>query len=139
MNTRSLFILLLAVAMPGCANFSQPVDLAPREGKIVSHGVISATSMVPRRTLMIVDIDRRIYQGTIESTDANETFGLVLAFGQKGGAAESAGMPGYYYRATLSSSDNHLLRCDFTGDAGRQRNGICVDDFRRVYDVLSSQ
>jgi hypothetical protein len=42
-----------------------------------------------------------------------------------------------YVKALLSSPDNRGLRCDLTGDGMGHLGGICVDDDKRIYDVLA--
>jgi len=39
-------------------------------------------------------------------------------------------------KAILSSSDHRLLTCDFTDFGGKSAAGLCVDDTKRVYDVI---
>ena len=89
----------------------------------------------------MIEIDRRIYMGTAERTAPNDTFGLVIAYGPNTRAAGTPMPLGLtnYYRAILSSSDHHVLRCDFIGDDLSQRDGLCIDNFGRLYDLVSSQ
>jgi len=133
-------VLLLAAVLAGCAVGTEPRDFTRRDGNTVIHGTIS-TIEFPRNSDITVEIDRRIYFGTVRKVAPNQTFGIALAHGKSSRAAEAGGTPGAdeYYTAVLSSSDNHVLRCDFTGTVSRLRVGICVDDFGSVYDVASSQ
>ncbi len=53
-------------------------------------------------------------------------------------ATKSPAAPGRknYCKAILSSADNHILRCDLAPREGKQRGGLCVDDFGPIFDVL---
>jgi hypothetical protein len=141
-DVRLLPTLLLSFAMSGCAtqtNDSQPLEMMSRDRNSVSHGNVS--NVFPRTTRMVINIDRRIYMGNSEPTAANETFGFALTYGQNRYAVASAARleRGNYYKAILSSSDNHVLRCDIATEEGKQRDGICVDDFGRIYDMVSTR
>lgn len=83
-------------------------------------------------------MDRRIYSGKSEPTASNQTFGFVHTHGQGRYAASTSAMlrDNSYFKAVLASSDNHTLRCDLRVEDGTRRDGICVDDFGRVYDVV---
>jgi hypothetical protein len=139
---RWLPVLLLTFVMSGCAaqtNGIQPLEIMSRDSNTVSHGNVS--NAFPRTTRIVIDIDRRIYLGNSEPTAPNETFGFALTYGQNRYAAVSAGRleRSNFYKAILSSSDNHVLRCDIAKEEGKQRDGICVDDFGRIYDMVSTR
>ena len=135
-------VLLLAVALSGCGSFiSSPpsLELMSRDTNAVSHGTVS--SEYPLTTRIVIDIDRRIYMGTSEPTAPNNTFGWSRIYGPNRYSPAAAAAPGgnRYYKAILSSEDRHVLRCDLTHSKTSQRDGLCVDDFGRVYDVVSTR
>jgi hypothetical protein len=135
-----LCLLFVILATAGCANppsATQPVELMSRDDNIVSHGTVS--SHFPRTTRLVVDVDRRIYVGNSAATAPNQTFGFVHTYGHgRYNPATSALLESRsYQRAVLSSTDNHILRCDFRNAEGQQLDGICVDDFGRIYDVVT--
>ncbi|MEX3942944.1 hypothetical protein AB4Y44_25920 [Paraburkholderia sp. BR10937] len=72
---------------------------------------------------------------------SNDTFGFATAYGvnsrgQSATAISSASSIGdKYAKAILSSADGHGLRCDLVGQFPAA-GGVCVDDQRRVYDVV---
>jgi len=141
-RARRVCIALLAWAVAGCATPPQnprTIDIISRESNDVSHGVVS--SYFPRTTKIVIDIDRRIYSGNSEPTASNETFGFVRSYGQGRYTASTTTtlLNNSYFKAILSSSDNHTLRCDLRAEGGLRRDGICLDDFGRVYDVVSSR
>jgi len=119
-----LLVLPLALVILGCAIETQPIDIMRRDSNTVSHGIIT-TNESPRTTGITIDIDRRIYMGTLGQTAPNKTFGLALAYGKNNRAAESGGAlsRNEYYMAILSSTDNHVLRCDFTGAESKLLDG----------------
>jgi hypothetical protein len=141
-GVRLLPALLLSFAISGCAtqtNDSEPLEMMSRDRNTVSHGNVS--SVFPRTTRIVIDIDRRIYMGNSEPTAPNATFGFALTHGPNRYTAVSATRleRGNYSKAILSSSDNHVLRCDIATEEGKQRDGICVDDFGRIYDMVSTR
>jgi hypothetical protein len=140
----SLAIIVLSVfVLSGCAlpppAASGAIDMVSRGNNVVSHGNIAGG--FPRTRSMIIDIDRRTYLGSAEPTDPNKTFGFNRLYGPGRYAANPPAAPGsdIYYKAILSSTDNHVLRCDLTHNSGIRRDGICVDDFGHIYDVVSSR
>lgn len=141
-GVRLLPALLLALVMSGCAtqtNGTEALEMMARDSNTVSQGNIS--SAFPRTARIVIDIDRRIYMGNSEWAAPNETFGFARIYGPNRYAAPSATRleRSNFYKAILSSSDNHRLRCDIAREEGKQRDGICVDDFGRVYDLVSSR
>jgi hypothetical protein len=126
-------VVLLAFLLSGCV--APPTE----PGAIVSHGNIS--SAFPRVRTMVIDIDRRTYMGTTEPTAPNQTFGFNRLYGPGRYAAGPAATPDQdiHYKAILSSTDHHVLRCDLTHNDGRRSDGLCLDDFGQIYDVVSSR
>ncbi len=138
-STRWLFVLLLAVVTSACttpAGSSRSLGLTQRGGNAEIYGVVSHE--FPRTTRITVDINRRIYMGNAEPVAPNETYGFAHKYGSRTPAAAAPLDGNLYYKATLSSADNHVLRCDLVYNEGGQRDGICVDDFERIYDALLS-
>jgi hypothetical protein len=135
-------IALLAFAISGCATPAlegDSIEVVSRNNDLVSHGDIY--SAFPRKRTVVIDIDRRTYMGHIEPTAPNDTFGFYRLYGPSRYAASPPAMPAsdIHYKAVLSSADNMTLRCDLTQNDGRPRDGLCLDDFGRVYDVISSR
>jgi hypothetical protein len=131
-------LLLAVLSIAGCAGSlpaAQPLELMSRDDNVVSHGTVS--SPFPRTTRLVVDIDRRIYAGNSAPAEPNQTFGFVHTHGRGRYNPSTATLldSSNYQRAVLSSTDNHILRCDFRTAEGRQLGGICVDDFGRIYDI----
>ena len=89
-----------------------------------------------------ITVEGRTYTGSVMRTASNDSFGFFQAYGAgSGGISGSDAVIGgtVYVKALLSSPDNHGLRCDLTGDNRGHLGGICVDDEKRVYDVLASR
>jgi len=87
-----------------------------------------------------ITIEGRKYSGPVMRTASTDSFGFLQLYGSRGQSAfaTSASFGGtIYVKALLSSPDNHGLRCDLTGDGAGHLGGICVDDDKRVYDVLA--
>jgi hypothetical protein len=87
---------------------------------------------------MTIEIDGHTYSGPMFRTASNDTFGFFQAYG---GTRSVFGMSQSFggnvaVKAILSSSDDHGLRCDMTGDGRGHGGGICLDDQGRVFDVL---
>ncbi|MEX3979136.1 hypothetical protein AB4Y45_09140 [Paraburkholderia sp. EG287A] len=82
-----------------------------------------------------------VHSGPVVRVASNDTFGFATAYGvnsrgQSATAISSASSIGdKYAKAILSSTDGHGLRCDLVGQFPTA-GGICVDDQRRVYDVV---
>ena len=135
-------IAMLAFAISGCATPAlegTSIEVVSRNNNLVSHGDIY--SAFPRKRTVVIDIDRRIYMGHIEPTAPNDTFGFYRLYGPSRYAASPPALPGrdLHYKAILSSADNLTLRCDLTHNEGKPRDGLCLVDFGRVYDVISSR
>jgi hypothetical protein len=138
---RAAIIVVLTLISTGCAylptGISQ-VQLTARDGGAVYYGSVRREGLA--LVSMTVDVDRRIYLGNVELTSANSTFGLS----QRYGAREAAPVTGAilartnFTKAILSSTDNRLMKCDFTDVAGTNAGGLCVDEAQRVYDVIFS-
>jgi hypothetical protein len=139
---RSAIVLVLTVIVAGCAYMPTNVtriQMTARDGGTVYSGIIKRT--LPAVVNITVEVDRRVYYGNFELTYPNETFGLYQVYGLPRDAAPATAQPSSrtnYSRAILSSSDQRILRCDFTDDAGRDARGLCVDEASRVYDVTMS-
>lgn len=139
-SLRWLSAMLLAAVVAGCATQSAAnytIALTPRGGNAPIYGVV--THELPRTTKIVIDIDRRLYMGTAEPTPQNETYGFAFKYGVRNGAIVAPVDGNFYSKAILSSSDRHVLRCDLVYNEGGQRDGLCVDDFERLYDVLLSR
>jgi hypothetical protein len=139
---RSTIVLVLTLIFAGCAyqptNVSR-IQMTARDGGAVYYGIVKRN--LPAVVNITVEVDRRVYSGNFELTHANETFGLYVVYGLPRDAAPATLQPSArtnYTRAILSSSDQHILRCDFIDDGGRDAKGLCVDDGSRVYDVTMS-
>ena len=111
--------------------------MVSRNNSIVSHGDIF--SAFPGLRTIVINIDRRTYMGNIEPTAANDTFGFNQRYGPGRYAASPPAISGrdVHYKAILSSTDHFTLRCDLTHNQGKPRDGLCLDDFGRVYDVMA--
>ena len=138
---RSAISSLLTLILWGCAYLPPEVSslqVTARDGGLVYYGTIKHE--LPAVVTITVEVDRRVYSGRFELTGANETFGFYRAYGPPDAVPRTAQdlSRTNYTRAILSSSDYRILRCDFTDTGGRQANGVCVDDARRVYDVVLS-
>jgi hypothetical protein len=137
---RSLLIFVLILIVAGCAaipgGYSQ-MQLTTRDGGRVYYGTIGRE--LPLVTIT-VDIDRRIYSGTLERTGPNATYGLYSVYGMGDAATKSAPELSNtnYTKAILSTFDNRTLTCDFTDNRGQDVRGLCIDEARRVYDVVLS-
>ena len=141
---RLAIALVLALILSGCAyaptdTFVQVsrVQMTARDSGTVYYGTISR-SFTANVVNVAVEVDRRIYSGNLELTFPNETFGLYALYGPRDAAPKSteALRQTNYTKAVLSSTDKRLLTCDFTDSGGKEARGLCVDEVRRVYDVL---
>ena len=131
--------VLSILLMTGCAY--TPIDVSElqmtaRDGGAVYYAALRRDS--PAVITITAEIDRRTYAGKLELTDANATFGLYQLYGPRDAAPAPAAALARtnFMKAILSSTDNRLLTCDFTDVGGRNAAGLCVDDARRVYDVV---
>jgi hypothetical protein len=139
---RSIGMSILVSIVAGCAYLPANVtrvQMTARDGGTVYYGIIKRT--LPAVVNITVEVDRRVYYGNFELTYPNETFGLYHVYGLPRDVAPATAQPSSrinYSRAILSSSDQRILRCDFTDDGGREARGLCVDQSSRVYDVTLS-
>jgi hypothetical protein len=138
---RSSVIPVLTLILSGCAYLPTEVSrmqMTARDGGTVYSGTIKRE--LPAVVNITVEIDRRIYSGNFELTRPNATFGLYRVYGPRDAAPKTAQALSRtnHTKAILSSSDNRILTCDFTDDGGTEASGLCVDDARRVYDVILS-
>ncbi len=140
---RSSIALVLASILSGCAyvptdSFVQVsrVQMTARDRGTIYYGTIRRE--LPAVVNITVEVDRRTYSGNLELTFPNETFGLYALYGPRDAAPKSAEVlrQTNYTKAILSSTDQRLLTCDFTDNGGKEVNGLCVDEARRVYDVI---
>lgn len=144
---RFLMLTFACLALAGCARSSSPtpvsiwqVRMMPRDsGKVytgIAHGDGSGGGSVD------IDIEGRTYSGPVVRTASNETFGFSQVYGGAGtgvfGASQSFGGT-VFVKAILSSQDSRGLRCDLSGDGRGHLGGICVDDQKRVYDIVASR
>ncbi len=138
---RLSLVLVPALLLAGCAYL--PVDatrvqLTARDGGTLYQGTIKR--VLPAVVTITVEVDRRIYSGNLEVTFSNETFGLFAAYAPRDAAQKTAQELALttYTKAILSSSDQRVLKCDFTDTGGNDAVGLCVDESKRVYDVKLS-
>jgi hypothetical protein len=134
---RAAILSILLVA--SCAY--TPIDvselqLTARDGGAVYYAGLRRDS--PAVISITAEIDRRTYTGKLELTDANATFGLHQLYGPRDAAPAPAAALARtnFMKAILSSTDNRVLTCDFTDVGGRNAAGLCVDDTKRLYDVI---
>ena len=123
----------------GCAYTPTDVSelqLTARDGGLVYYPALRRDS--PAVVTITGEIDRRVYTGMLELTDANATFGLYQLYGPRDAVPATAATLARtnFMKAILSSSDHRLLTCDFTDFGGKSAAGLCVDDTKRVYDVI---
>lgn len=138
---RAAFLSVPTLLFTACAylppGLSQ-AQLSARDGGVTYNGSLRREGLAIVK--LRVEIDRRVYEGNVELTRPNETFGLYALYGARDAAPKSPETLGWtnYSRAILSSSDNRVLKCDFTDFAGKNAGGLCVDEAQRVYDVIFS-
>jgi hypothetical protein len=141
---RSSIALVLASILWGCAHM--PTDtfvqvsrmqMTVRDGGAVYYGTLNR-SLSANVVNMTVEVDRRVYTGLFELTLPNETFGLYALYGPRDAAPKTAQALSRtnYSKAILSSTEQRLLTCDFTDEGGKEARGLCVDEAKRVYDVI---
>ena len=133
-----LTLIMAAVFLIGCAT-PKVLTLMPRDSGKTYSGIMTRTgSGVGAVT---ITIDQTTYSGSVVVVGSNETFGFATAFGSnsRGTTANSYGASfadgDQLAKAILSSSDGKGLRCDLTGRSSGG-GGICVDDQKRIYDVI---
>jgi hypothetical protein len=132
---KRLAVLIAALALNGCA---WQVQMMPRDsGKVYvgeGHGDGLGGGQVS------ITIEGRKYSGPVMRTASTDSFGFFQLYGSRGqstfGTTASVGGT-VYVKGLLSSPDNHGLRCDLTGDGMGHLGGICIDDDKRIYDVLA--
>jgi hypothetical protein len=138
---RPVVVLLLTLVFAGCAylppNVSQ-VQMTARNGGEIYQGAVRQES--PAVVKIIVEIDRRTYEGTLELTEPNTTFGLYQLYGPTAAAPKSGAVLGRttFTKAIMSSTDQRVMHCDFTDVRGLSMAGLCIDQAQRVYDVIFS-
>lgn len=129
-----LSYLALAALLSGC---SMNVTLMPRDSGSVYRGEL--TSSGNGSGSMKVDLAGRSCTGPASRVASGESVGVISTFGGRGAGVGTVVSSGdARVMALLTCSDGTGLRCEFTGRDG-QGGGVCVDDARRVYDVLISQ
>jgi hypothetical protein len=132
---------MVVLMLTGCAylptGLSQ-VQMTSRSGGTVYYGAVRREGLA--LVNLTVEIERRIYAGNLELTRPNETTGLYRLYGPRDAATKTPDVLAHmnFTRAILSSTDNRVLKCDFTDVAGANAGGLCVDDAQRVYDVIFS-
>ena len=134
-------LLVLAAVVSGCAHLPEntsQLQLTSRASGQVYFGTIRR--VLPAVVTITLEVDRRTYTGNYELTAPNATFGLYDVYGPGDAAPKSAQTLSatIYTRAILSTSDRRIMNCDFTDVGGKDARGICVDEGRRVYDVVLS-
>ena len=135
---RAAGILLLTFVFGGCATLPNTVTqmrMTARDGAMY-EGTVRYTGLAV--VTITVEIDRRLFLGNAELTTANTTFGLYRLYGPRDAAPKTADTLSRtnYTRAILSSTDNRIINCDFTDVGGATASGLCIDDSKRVYDVV---
>ena len=133
-----LSLIMAALFLVGCAT-PKVLTLMPRDSGKTYTGIMARTgSGVGSVT---ITIDQTTYNGSVVVVGSNETFGFATAFGSnsRGSTANAYGASfadgDQFAKAILSSSDGKGLRCDLTGRSSGG-GGICVDDQKRIYDVI---
>jgi hypothetical protein len=135
-----LILILLGVSLilMGCYS-PRILTLMPRDtGKTYTGTMISTGNGVGNIT---ITIDQITYSGPVVRVGSNETFGFATAFGSnsRGTSASSIGSSfsdgDQFGKAILSSIGGKGLRCDMSGRYS-SGGGICVDDEKRIYDVI---
>lgn len=138
--------LVLASILWGCTHMPTDtfvqvsrVQMTARDGGAVYYGTISR-SFSANAANITVDVGRRVYTGLFELTRSNETFGLYALYGPRDAAPKTADALNRtnYSKAVLSSTEQRVLTCDFTDEGGKEARGLCVDESKRVYDVILS-
>ncbi|MDB5811910.1 MAG: hypothetical protein JWN94_4032 [Betaproteobacteria bacterium] len=138
---RSVLLGMVLLTLSGCAylppGLSQ-VQLTPRNSDTIYYGSVRLEGLAVVK--LTVEIDRRIYAGNLEITRSNETLGLYERYGSRNAAPKTPAVLAAtnFSKAVLSSTENRLLRCDFTDVGGTSAGGICIDDAQRLYDVIFS-
>lgn len=129
---KSIAIVLAAFALAGCAHNLQLMERGT--GKVYT----GSSSGLDSGTVTVI-IDDKTFTGNYVRTASSNTFGFAQVYGSRGGVATGY-MQTYggtnMFKAILSASGNHGLRCDLTSDGAGHGGGICVDDQNRVYDVI---
>jgi hypothetical protein len=137
MVMRVAILMIAALGLSGCA---WQVEMMPRDSGKVYVGQGRGDGL--GGGTITIDIDGRTYSGPAMRTASSDSYGFFQAYGPRGqstfGTTASAGGT-IYVKALLASADNHGLRCDFSGDGTGHLGGICVDDDKRVYDVLANR
>lgn len=136
---RAVTLGLLILVFAGCAYMppdnSKRLQITARDGGVVYYGYMAREN--PAVVKLTFEIERRVFEGNLELTQPNNTFGLYERYGPRDAAPKPPEVLDRtnYMRAILSSSDRQILRCDFTDVHGRNAGGICVDGQQRIYDV----
>ncbi len=138
---RAVLLSVLILLFSGCAylptGLSQ-MQLTARDNGGIYYGSIRREGLA--LVSMTVEIDRRTYFGNLELTRPNETHGLYRRYGGRDAEPKTPDVLAHtnYTIAVLSSTDNKVLKCDFTDVGGKNAGGLCVDEAQRVYDVVIS-
>ena len=117
---------------------SYQMTLMPRDSGRTYSGTMQGSGGSGTATITIENIT---YTGPAVRVASNDTFGFSSAYGSNNrGTSSSAYGTTYtagdrFVKAILSSPAGKGLRCDFVG-RGRTGGGICVDDERKVFDVI---
>ena len=132
-------LFITAGLLVGCSS-PRVLTLMPRDsGKTYTGTMVSTGSGVGTITIVI---DQVTYTGPVVRVGSNETFGFATAFGSnsRGTTASSFGSSfsdgDQFGKAILSSSGGKGLRCDMSGRYSSGGGGICIDDEKRIYDVI---
>jgi hypothetical protein len=132
---KRLAVSLVGLTLAGCA---WQVQMMPRDSGKVYVGEGRGDGLGGGQ--MSIMVEGRRYSGPVMRTASTDSFGFSELYGSKGQAAygTTTSFGGtVYVKALLSTPDNYGLRCDLTGDGMGHLGGICVDDDKRVYDVLA--
>ena len=138
---RAALLSVLTLMLTGCAylptGLSQ-MQLTARDGGAVYYGAVRREGLA--LVNLTVEIDRRIYAGNLELTRYNTTMGLYERYGARDAAPKTPEVLARtnFSKAVLSSTDNKILKCDFTDVGGQNAGGLCVDEAQRIYDVIFS-
>lgn len=134
---RDLLTIGLFAFLTGC---SYDIQMMSRDGGAIYTG--SAEGNGFGKGIMTVTIKGTTYTGTIVKTASSDTFGFMQQYGGGTkpvfGSYQSYGGSSYF-KALLSSPDGHGLRCDITGNGSGHGGGICVDDNKKIYDVIGTR
>ena len=143
---RSLWILGFALVLAGCGELPRQTDVSQMQMKARDNGAVYYGAIQReyfrdayfRTTSLTLEVDRRVYNGNIERTSPNVTFGLYRLYGARDAAPKSAEALGdaNFRWAILSSADKRTMNCDFIDFRGRDSHGICIDQAQRVYDAV---